>query len=74
MYNKIHQNTRIDPSLLRDERIKKNYSNKLAEKITTIKPTQDIDKYASNIENAIKEAVETTIPTIKQRGNTETSR
>ena len=74
MHNEVHQNTRIDPSLLRDERIKKNYSNKLAEKITTIKPTQDIDKYASNIENAIKEAVETTIPTIKQRGNTETSR
>jgi hypothetical protein len=65
MYNKTHQCTRIDASQLKNATVRKNYDNKLAEKIKEIKPTHNLDENASKLEKAIKEAVEATIPAKK---------
>ena len=58
MYYKAHQNTRTDVSQLKNEIIRKCYSNELAAKIEKIESVNDLDEHARKIEDAIKETAE----------------
>ena len=66
MYYKAHQNTRTDVSQLKNEIIRKCYSNELAAKIENIESVNDLDDHARKIEDAIKETAGTTIPVIRE--------
>ena len=65
MYYKAHQNTRTDVSQLKNEIIRKCYSNELTAKIEKIESVNDLDEHARKIEHAIKETAGTTIPVKK---------
>ena len=63
MYYKAHQkSTRTDVSQLKNEIIRKCYSNELAAKIEKIESVNDLDEHARKIEDAIKETAVATIP------------
>ena len=62
MYYKAHQSTRTDVSQLKNEIIRKCYSNELAAKIEKIESVNDLDEHARKIEDAVKETAGATIP------------
>ncbi|CAF4585279.1 unnamed protein product [Rotaria socialis] len=62
MYNKPHPNTTIDATQLKDDIIRRCYSNKLAGNTEKIQPTDNLSEHARKIEGAIKEAASTAIP------------
>jgi hypothetical protein len=62
MHNKLHQNPKTDASQLKNEIIKKLYSNRIEANVELIKLAGSLDEYAKNIECAIKDAADATIP------------
>ena len=63
LHNKTLQSLRADVNRLRDEKARQSYSATLARNIGIIQPTRDIEKHASDIGKAIKDAALATIPT-----------
>ena len=62
LYNKPLHGCKVDVNRLRDEKTRQSYSSTLARNIRTIEPTEDLEKHASEIGKAIKNAAEATIP------------
>ena len=62
MYYKAHQSVRTDVDQLKNEIIRKSYSNKLTEKKEKISPVDDLDVHARKIEDTIKETAVTAMP------------
>jgi hypothetical protein len=63
MYNKTHQNHRIDVRQLNNEKVRLSYSNALAKNMESIQPACNLEEHATQIEEAIKKAIDATIPT-----------
>ncbi|CAF4444579.1 unnamed protein product, partial [Didymodactylos carnosus] len=59
--NKMHQSCRVDVSQLKDEKTRQSYVAILAKSLANIQPTCGLEEHATEIEEAIKIAVETTI-------------
>ena len=60
--NKPQQSCRVDVKRLKDEKIRQSYSTTLTKNLENIKPTCNLEQQATKIEEAIKKAVEETVP------------
>ena len=70
MYYKAHQSTRTDMKRLKNDILRKSYSNELTAKIESV---DDLDTHARKIEDAIKETAGTTVPVKRPTKKTWTS-
>ena len=61
-HNKKQKHCRADVNRLRDEKIKQSYSAALTKQMKEIQPTCSMKEHAKKIEQAIKIAVEATVP------------
>ena len=62
MYKKPQQCCRVDVNRLRDEKIRQSYSATLMKNMETIEPTCNLEDHANKLRQAIKNAVEETVP------------
>ena len=62
MYKKPQQCCRVDVNRLRDEKIRQSYSATLMKNMETIEPTCNLEEHANKLRQAIKNAVEETVP------------
>ena len=62
MDNKAHDNYKIDAKQLQNEKVRLSFNTALTKNIASIQPTCGLEEHATKIEEAIKTAVETTIP------------
>jgi hypothetical protein len=65
MDNRTYENYKIDAKQLQNEKVRLSYNTALAKNIESIQPTCGLEEHATRIEEAIKTAVETTIPASK---------
>ena len=62
LFNKSQQSCKVDVNRLKDEKTRQSYTAALERGIGNIDPTGDLEKHASEIGKAIKNAAESTIP------------
>ncbi|CAF1671832.1 unnamed protein product, partial [Adineta ricciae] len=63
LHNQSQKCCKVDVNRLRDEKVKQSYNIALMEQIKEIEPTCSLDEHATKIEQAIKSAIEATVPT-----------
>src|SRR4051812_37231826 len=61
--NEAQRHYRVDVSRLKDEKTRESYSTTLAKHMESIEPTCDLEEHSAKVSEAIKNAVESTVPT-----------
>ena len=62
LHNRSQKYCRVDVNRLRDEKIKHSYNAAITKQIKEIGPSCNLEEHATKIEQAIKTAVEETVP------------